>query len=74
VHDRRLTVSGDRHDEHEEKHEGYVRRERSVGAFERSLQLPNDVKDEDIEASGVLRAKVPRPAQNEPREIPVTAG
>ena len=40
------------------------------------MQLPADVKDEDIAASfadGVLTVKVPRTAQAQPREIPVTA-
>jgi HSP20 family protein len=76
VHDRLLTVRGERREEHEENHEGFVRRERSLGRFERSLQLPADVKDEDINASfadGVLTVKVPRNPQAEPREIPVTA-
>jgi HSP20 family protein len=76
VHDHLLTISGERREEHEEKHEGYLRQERSIGRFERSMQLPADIKDEDIGASfadGVLTVKVPRTAQAQPREIPVTA-
>jgi HSP20 family protein len=75
VDDHLLTVSGERREEHEEKHEGYVSRERAVGRFERSMRLPDNVKDEDIEASfkdGVLTIKVPRVAESAPREIVIT--
>jgi HSP20 family protein len=76
VHDHLLAISGERREEHEEKHEGYLRQERSIGRFERILQLPSGIKDEDIAAAfadGVLTVKVPRTAQARPREIPVTA-
>jgi HSP20 family protein len=76
VHDHLLTISGERQEEHEEKHQGYLRQECSVGRFERNMQLPADVNDEDIAASfadGVLTVKVPRMAQTPPREIPVKA-
>jgi HSP20 family protein len=76
MHDHLLTVSGERREEHEAKHEGYLRQERFYGHFERSMQLPADIKDEDVEASfagGVLTVKVPRTAQAQPREVPVKA-
>jgi HSP20 family protein len=75
VHDHLLTVSGERHEEHEEKHEGFLSRERAVGRFERSMRLPDNVKDEDIHASfkdGVLIVKVPRVAESKPRQIDIT--
>ncbi len=73
--DHLLTISGERREEHEERHEGYLRQERALGRFERSVRLPGDINDDDIEASftdGVLTVKVPRTAHAEPREIPIT--
>ncbi len=74
VHDHMLTVAGERREEHEEKHEGYLSRERAVGRFERSTSLPDNVKTEDIQASfkdGVLTIKVPRVAESTPRQIDI---
>ena len=74
AHDHMLTVSGERREEHEEKHEGYLSRERAVGRFERSMGLPDNVKTEDIQASfkdGVLTIKVPRVAESTPRQIDI---
>jgi HSP20 family protein len=76
AYDHLLTVSGERREEHEQQHEGYVSRERAVGRFERSLTLPDHVKEEDIEASfkdGVLTIKMPRVAESKPRQIAVAA-
>jgi HSP20 family protein len=75
VHDHLLTVSGERHEEHEDKHEGFLSRERAIGRFERSMRLPENVKDEDIHASfkdDVLTIKVPRVAESKPRQITIT--
>lgn len=75
VHDHLVTVSGERHEEHEDKHEGFLSRERAVGHFERSLRLPANVKDDEIQASfkdGVLTIKVPRVAESKPRQITIT--
>lgn len=76
VDDHLLTVSGERREEHEEKHEGYLRQERAVGRFERSMRLPAGVKDDEITASftdGVLVVTVPRGSAATPREIAITA-
>ena len=51
VEDDVLTVSGERKAEHEDKREGYVRVERSYGAFRRSLTLPEGVDPEAVSAS-----------------------
>ena len=77
AHDHILTVSGERQETHEEKHEGYLSRERAVGRFERSMSLPDNVNDESIEASfkeGVLTIKVPRVAESKPRQIDIATG
>jgi HSP20 family protein len=77
VHDRMLTVSGERREEHEEKHEGYVSRERLFGSFSRSFLLPEGIVESDISAectNGVLRISMPRPTTSHPHEIEVKAG
>jgi HSP20 family protein len=53
-----LTIKGEKKTEREEKKENYYLAERSYGAFERSLQLPDSVDDAKLEAKfekGVLK-------------------
>ncbi len=72
-----LTVSGERKTEHEEKHEGYYRLERSAGAFSRSLTLPEGIDADAIAASfdnGVLEVRIPKPAQAQPRRVQIGVG
>ena len=74
VEGRTLTVSGERKEETEEKHEGYYSRERSTGRFSRSFMLPENVEESKIEAKfkdGVLIVKVPRSADEKPRKISI---
>lgn len=74
IDDHLLRVSGERSEEREEKHEGYLRQERAVGRFERSLRLPEGARDDAVTASfadGVLTVTVPRGAEVKPREIAV---
>ena len=73
-----LTIKGEKKIEHEEKNGNGYHRERRYGAFSRSLRLPFDVKDEQIDASyqkGVLTVRVPKPAdaQKAVRQIEVKA-
>jgi len=78
-----LTISGERKAEHEERHEGYYRVERSFGQFRRSLTLPDGVDPEGIAArfdKGVevspdaLRAAGPSsPARSGPRSSGTTS-
>jgi HSP20 family protein len=72
-----LTVSGQRREEKEETHEGYVTRERRYGSFSRSLMLPEGVDEEDITADcrdGVLRISMPKPTTAQPRSIEIQTG
>jgi HSP20 family protein len=58
-----LTIKGEKKDEREEKGETYYRSERSFGAFERALRLPDTVDDSRIEArfdKGVLTITAPK--------------
>jgi HSP20 family protein len=71
-----LTVSGERKAEHESKGEGYVRVERAVGSFSRSLTLPQGVDAEAVTASfdrGVLEVRIPKPEERKPRRIEIGA-
>jgi HSP20 family protein len=72
-----LTVSGERKSEHEDKHEGFVRVERSYGAFRRSLTLPDGVDPEAVSASfekGVLEVRIPKPEERKPRKVAIQVG
>jgi HSP20 family protein len=60
-----LTISGERHEEKEEKEKNRMRTERFYGSFARSFTLPTEVKPEDIATEykdGVLRIAVPKAA------------
>ena len=74
AHDGSLTISGKREEQRDEKHEGYVVRERISGSFARSFALPAKAKTDDITATmedGVLTVAIPRPAEESPRKITV---
>jgi HSP20 family protein len=69
-----LTFSGERKAEHEEKQNGYFRVERSFGHFSRSLQLPEGVDSDRIQANfdnGVLVVTIPKPQAPQPRRISI---
>lgn len=53
-----LTIKGEKKTEREEKKENYYMAERSYGAFERSLRMPDTIDDNKLEAKfdkGVLK-------------------
>ena len=72
---RRLTVTGERK---ERERVGILRRRtRTVGRFHYEVLLPGDVDEDGVTASlheGVLTVRVPKPASERPRKIPVTQG
>jgi HSP20 family protein len=77
VEDNVLTVSGERQAEHEDRREGYVRVERSYGAFRRSLTLPEGVDPEGVSArfdKGVLEVHIPKPEERKPRRVAIQVG
>lgn len=58
-----LTIKGERKSETEKTEEGWLVRERSYGAFERSVVLPDGVEADKISADyreGVLEVHIPR--------------
>lgn len=70
-----LTVKGQRR-EPEWQNGSWHRRERSFGAFARTLELPAPVDPDHVEASfknGVLRIRLPKAEQARPRRIEVRA-
>ena len=76
VDDRTLTISGKR-ELHEPTQGSFQRRERSIGEFSRSLDLPTDLDLGKAEAAvrfGVLTLRVPRREEAKPREIKVRSG
>ncbi len=58
-----LTIKGERETEAKEKSEGYLRIERTKGAFLRQFTLPESVDAESIKAKskhGVLEITIPK--------------
>ena len=65
VKDDLLMIKGEKEERSEDKDKHYYRVERSYGAFQRTLSLPDDADSDKITANldkGVLRLKIPRSA------------
>lgn len=72
-----LTIKGEVKEEKEIKEEDVIRRERCVGAFSRSMTLPNPVDTSKAQATyenGVLTVSLPVAEEAKPKEIKVKAG
>jgi HSP20 family protein len=70
----RLTISGKRESEKEEKSETYYACERSYGTFTRAFTLPDGIDGEHIHADlsgGVLTLLVPKLPEAQPQKIAV---
>ena len=70
---RELTVQGERK---AQETDGYTRRERGFGTFERVFHLPEDVDVGHIEAkskNGVLTLRLPRAESAKPKTINIVA-
>ena len=77
VQDGTLRISGERKAEHESHERGWYRIERSYGAFNRSLTLPEGVDAERISANfdrGVLEVRIPKPEERKPRRVAISVG
>ncbi len=69
-----LTIRGEKKAEKEEKDKNYRLVERSYGAFERTIALPDGVNADAIKATiakGVLKVTVPKPAPAQAKKIEV---
>lgn len=73
-----LSIKGEKRAEHEQKNGDHYYVERRFGSFSRSVRLPFEVDDQEVEAKydkGVLTIRVPKPAelQRAVRRIPIKA-
>jgi HSP20 family protein len=69
-----LSVSAERERQHEVKDDRFYRFERRHGSFQRTIGLPDGVKEEDVTADyrdGVLEVHVRKPVQAQPRRIQI---
>lgn len=71
-----LTIKGEKRSEHEDRNGGSSYVERRFGSFARSVRLPFEVADEQIDAKydkGILTVRVPKPAaaQRQVRRVEV---
>lgn len=74
VNSRQLTISGERKEEREETGQTFHRVERSVGRFSRSVMLPCEVLEDQVDAryqDGVLQIKLPKSPASKSRHIKV---
>ncbi len=74
IENRRLTVSGERKKQKEEKDEKHFLSESFYGSFMRSFNLPAPVDENRIEAScqeGILTIKLPKSQQTKAKEVKV---
>jgi HSP20 family protein len=77
LNENRLTITGERRLENEEKRDSYHRIERSYGQFYRSFALPPNVNAEAIKAQfkdGMLRLTLPKKEEAKPKQIEVNIG
>ena len=71
-----LTVSGERSTDTEVAEDRWLRRERALGTFSRSITLPDGVAAEQITANfdnGLLELRIPHAPQQRAQRIPVRA-
>ncbi len=74
VHDRTLTIRGERKAETEIPEDRYHRRERSYGSFQRVLTLPTPIDADKVQANvhdGVLELRLPKDETAKPKRIAV---
>ena len=72
--DHTLTIKGEKKKEEEIKEENYYRAERSYGSFLRTLELPRDVRADQVKASfknGILEVRIPKTEEAKAKEIKV---
>lgn len=69
-----LTISGHTSEETEQKEQGWYRRERRHGSFQRSVRLPGPVEPDAVSAeykNGVLKVRCAKPEGQQPKRIEV---
>lgn len=74
VKDNILTIKGERVSEKKDKKENCLRMERSYGSFQRSFRLPEQVKEDKINANfkeGVLTIQIPKTEEVKAKEVEI---
>jgi HSP20 family protein len=74
---RLLTIKGEKKQEQREEEETYYRVERSYGYFNRTIQLPAEVKLDKVDATykrGILKIKLRKSKENESKRIKIKTG
>ena len=69
-----LTIKGEKKREEESRGENYYYMERQYGSFQRSFRLPEEVKEEEIDATyrnGVLRLVIPKVHEGKVKRIEI---
>jgi len=72
-----LSVSGERKEEFEQKNKSQYKSESSYGIFQRSFDLAEDVKADQIEAqfeNGVLKVAIPKTKASKAEQIKISEG
>jgi len=72
-----LTIRAQRSEESTQRHGDYLRKEVATGNYHRSIQLPGDIKQDDIAATfedGLLTIHAPKAARPRPQRISVSRG
>lgn len=72
-----LIVSGERKEEYERKGKTQYKAESSYGSFQRTFDLAEDLKSEQIEAqfeNGVLRVAIPKTKASKTEQIKISEG
>lgn len=75
VHQNTLTITGRRTAEAGEPEVAFHRRERTYGAFGRTIALPFNVDPDQVHAScenGILSVRLPRPESEKPKTIRIS--
>jgi len=69
-----LEIKGEQKQEKETKEEGFVRREYSSASYYRAFELPDNIKDEAIDATlekGILQVSIPKKEPEPKKKIEV---
>jgi HSP20 family protein len=70
-----LTISGERHQEKEEKSQKFHRIERAYGSFSRSFRMPDDADENTVNAEfkdGMLNVTLPKSKKAETKSVSVS--
>jgi len=69
-----LIIKGNAEESNENKERNYFMRERYHGSFQRSLKLPNNINEDDINATfkdGILNIEITKKLENSTKKIEV---